>query len=164
MWGGKRPKQTITKKSETHRLLLITSFIESAVMANGESICLTVTGKPHHQIPWKCTHTAPACPMNSRALLEPSCSPGNALPSQQCGNSLLKQKDIALLGVIKPIKNPPRAYLCLVKSHDWDFVECCEPDTWGGLSSYFLNSSLRDVCVLFMFVPQQSVRWMLWVC
>lgn len=125
-------------------------------MANGESICLTVTGKPHHQIPWKCTHTPPACPMNSRALLEPSCSPGNALPSQQCGNSLLKQKDIALLGVIKPIKNPPRAYLCLVKSHDWDFVECCEPDTWGGLSSYFLNSSLRDACVLFMFVPQQS--------
>lgn len=145
-------------------LILIMSFIESAVMANGESIGLTVTGKPHQQIPWKCTHTPPACPMISTALLKPSCSPGNSLPSQHCGNSLLKQKDIASPGVIKPIKKPPQAYLCLAKSHDWDFVECCESDTWEGLTSYFLNISVRDVCVLFMFVPQQSVRWMLWVC
>lgn len=144
-------------------LILIMSFIE--VSSGGKrGINLSYHHRQtHQQMPWKCTHT-PACPMNSMALLEPSCSPGTGLPSQQCSNSLLKQKDIASLGVIKPIKKPPWAYLCLAKSHDWDFVECCESDTWEGLTGDFLSISVRDVSVLFMFVPQQSVGWMLWVC
>lgn len=102
-------------------------------------------------------HTPPACPMNSMALLEPSCSPGNGLPSQQCGNSLLKQKDIALLGVIKPIKKSPRAYLCLVKSHDWDFVERCESDTWKAWVAISSTSQWETpVCCSCLYLSSQS--------
>lgn len=63
--------------------------------------------KPHHQmcVCHGSAHTLLCLSMTSMALLEPSCSPGTALPSQQCSNSLLKQKDMASLGVIKPIKN-----------------------------------------------------------
>lgn len=130
--GEKDPnKQTTTKKSETHMLTLIMSFIESAVMANGESVSLTVTGKPHHQIPRKCVYTPPACPRNSMALLEPSCSPGNGFPSQQCGNCLLKQKDIASLGVIKPIKKNHLGLIYALQNHMIDILWSAVSQTLG---------------------------------
>lgn len=131
--GEKDPNKqtTTTKKSETHMLTLIMSFIESAAMANGESVGLTVTGKPHHQIPRKCVYTPPACPRNSMALLEPSCSPGNGFPSQQCGNCLLKQKDIASLGVIKPIKKTHLGLIYALQNHMIDILWSAVSQTLG---------------------------------
>lgn len=139
-------------------LTLIMSFIESAAMANGESICLTVTGKPHHQIPRKCVYTPPACPRNSMALLEPSCSPGNGFPSQQCGNCLLKQKDIASLGVIKPIKKNHLGLIYAVQNHMIDILWSAVSQTLGKARPAISSTSQWEifVCCSCLYLSSQS--------
>lgn len=101
------------------------------------------------------THTPSACPTNLMALLEPSSS-SNVLTSQQHGNSLLKQKDTASLGVIKPIKNP--RLICALLNHMIEILwNAVSQSSWEALTSYFLNISMRDVCKFFRFVTQKSV-------
>lgn len=101
------------------------------------------------------THSS-ACPMTSMALLEPSCSPGTALPSQQCSNSLLKQKDMASLGVIKPIKN----HLGLIYALLNHMIEIL----WSAVSQHLgrpdqlFPQHLSERCLCVVYVCTSAVR------
>lgn len=90
------------------------------------------------------THAPSACPVTLMALLEPSCPPRKVWTSRQCGNSLLKHKDSASLGVIKPVKKNRLLYALLNHMIEilWSAVS---QSTWEALTI-----SVRDVSKLFM--------------
>lgn len=102
------------------------------------------------------THAPSASLMSFMALLEPSCSPpSNVLTSQQCGNSLLQQKAIASLGVIRPIQN--RLIYALLNHMIGIVWSAVSQSTLEALPRYFLISMrIQSVNCSGLWLKSQS--------